>query len=148
WSRALRAPRSIIHFSIGNALHSSAEESAKSPRPGIGFQRLQRSSGSARAYRSQRSKCRLPFSVAARSRAERQWPIATFPFAGRPGLPADSPGVDPRPLMQSPLLSHKATQFSESVIRGMSIEAAKHGAVNLAQGMPDFPAPAEIKAAA
>ena len=50
--------------------------------------------------------------------------------------------------MQSPLLSHKATQFTESVIRGMSIEAAKHGAVNLAQGMPDFPAPAEIKAAA
>jgi aminotransferase len=30
----------------------------------------------------------------------------------------------------------------------MSIEAAKHGAVNLAQGMPDFPAPSEIKAAA
>jgi aminotransferase len=50
--------------------------------------------------------------------------------------------------MQPPLLSHKATQFSESVIRGMSIEAAKYGAVNLAQGMPDFPAPAEIKAAA
>jgi aminotransferase len=50
--------------------------------------------------------------------------------------------------MQPPLLSHKATQFTESVIRGMSIEAAKYGAVNLAQGMPDFPAPAEIKDAA
>jgi len=30
----------------------------------------------------------------------------------------------------------------------MSVEAAKYNAVNLAQGMPDFPAPAELKAAA
>jgi aminotransferase len=30
----------------------------------------------------------------------------------------------------------------------MSLEAAKYGAVNLAQGMPDFPAPQEIKTAA
>ena len=50
--------------------------------------------------------------------------------------------------MQIPLLSHKATRFTESVIRGMSVEARKYGAVNLAQGMPDFPAPAEVKAAA
>jgi aminotransferase len=50
--------------------------------------------------------------------------------------------------MQVPLLSHKAARFTESVIRGMSIEARKYGAVNLAQGMPDFPAPAEVKAAA
>ena len=50
--------------------------------------------------------------------------------------------------MQRPLLSHKAERFTESVIRGMSIEARKHNAVNLAQGMPDFPAPAEVKAAA
>src|SRR3954467_2827739 len=50
--------------------------------------------------------------------------------------------------MQAPLLSRKATRFTESVIRGMSVEARKHGAVNLAQGMPDFPASAEIKAAA
>ena len=50
--------------------------------------------------------------------------------------------------MQSPLLSHKAARFTESVIRGMSIEAARYGAVNLAQGMPDFPAPALVKAAA
>ena len=45
-------------------------------------------------------------------------------------------------------ISNKAARFTESVIRGMSIEARKHGAINLAQGMPDFPAPAEIKAAA
>jgi aminotransferase len=50
--------------------------------------------------------------------------------------------------MQFPLISHKAARFTESVIRGMSIEAHRHGAVNLAQGMPDFPAPAEVKAAA
>jgi aminotransferase len=50
--------------------------------------------------------------------------------------------------MQPPLLSRKATRFTESVIRGMSLEARRHGAVNLAQGMPDFPAPREIKDAA
>ena len=47
--------------------------------------------------------------------------------------------------MQYPLLSHKASRFTESVIRGMSIEACKYQAVNLAQGMPDFPAPAESR---
>ncbi len=46
--------------------------------------------------------------------------------------------------MQAPLLSLKATRFTESVIRAMSVEAARHKAVNLAQGMPDFAAPAEI----
>ena len=50
--------------------------------------------------------------------------------------------------MQIPLLSYKAARFTESVIRGMSIEAVRHEAVNLAQGMPDFPAPGEVKAAA
>src|SRR5947208_17122121 len=51
-------------------------------------------------------------------------------------------------LMQLPLISQKASRFTESVIRGMSLEALRYDAVNLAQGMPDFPAPAEIKAAA
>ncbi len=46
------------------------------------------------------------------------------------------------------LLSHKASRFTESVIRGMSMEARAFGAVNLAQGMPDFPAPAVLKEAA
>ena len=50
--------------------------------------------------------------------------------------------------MTPPMLSQKATRFTESVIRGMSVEALKYDAVNLAQGMPDFPAPAELKAAA
>ena len=46
------------------------------------------------------------------------------------------------------LLSEKASRFTESVIREMTRLAMKHGAVNLAQGFPDFPAPAEIKQAA
>src|ERR1700751_1365654 len=46
------------------------------------------------------------------------------------------------------MLSAKAEQFTESVIREMTRLALKHNAVNLAQGVPDFPAPAEIKEAA
>ena len=38
--------------------------------------------------------------------------------------------------------------FSESVIRGMTRLATQHGAINLAQGFPDFPAPAMLKEAA
>jgi aminotransferase len=48
---------------------------------------------------------------------------------------------------QSPV-SRKAQQFTESVIREMTRLALRHGAVNLAQGFPDFPAPAEVKEAA
>ncbi|MGA9304352.1 MAG: aminotransferase class I/II-fold pyridoxal phosphate-dependent enzyme, partial [Candidatus Sulfotelmatobacter sp.] len=45
-------------------------------------------------------------------------------------------------------LSEKVSHFTESVIRAMTREAALYGAVNLAQGFPDFAAPAEIKQAA
>jgi aminotransferase len=44
--------------------------------------------------------------------------------------------------------SLKAAQFTESVIREMTRLAQAHGAVNLSQGFPDFPAPDWIKAAA
>jgi aspartate/methionine/tyrosine aminotransferase len=44
--------------------------------------------------------------------------------------------------------SDKATRFTESVIREMTRLAHLHGAVNLSQGFPDFPAPAEVKEAA
>ncbi len=44
--------------------------------------------------------------------------------------------------------SRKAAVFTESVIREMTRLAQKHGAVNLAQGFPDFPAPPAIKEAA
>jgi aspartate/methionine/tyrosine aminotransferase len=46
------------------------------------------------------------------------------------------------------MLSAKAGQFTESVIREMTRLALKHGAVNLSQGFPDFAAPEEIKEAA
>jgi aspartate/methionine/tyrosine aminotransferase len=46
------------------------------------------------------------------------------------------------------MLSAKAEQFTESVIREMTRLALRHGAVNLSQGFPDFAAPAEIKEAA
>ncbi len=44
--------------------------------------------------------------------------------------------------------SQKAARFTESVIREMTRLANQHGAVNLSQGFPDFPAPAELKQAA
>ena len=47
-----------------------------------------------------------------------------------------------------PPVSRKAQQFTESVIREMTRLALEHDAVNLAQGFPDFPAPAEVKEAA
>ena len=45
-------------------------------------------------------------------------------------------------------ISARTRLFTESVIREMTRRALKSGAVNLAQGFPDFPAPAEIKQAA
>jgi aspartate/methionine/tyrosine aminotransferase len=50
--------------------------------------------------------------------------------------------------MHRQVLSTKAQSFTESVIREMTRLARLHGAVNLAQGMPDFPAPPAIKEAA
>lgn len=47
-----------------------------------------------------------------------------------------------------PRTSQKAGRFTESVIREMTRLALKHGAVNLSQGFPDFPAPDFIKTAA
>ncbi len=44
--------------------------------------------------------------------------------------------------------SARVAEFKESVIREMTRLALQHGAVNLAQGFPDFAAPAEVKAAA
>src|SRR6202522_1074863 len=45
-------------------------------------------------------------------------------------------------------LSDKVEHFTESVIREMTRQAMQYDAVNLAQGFPDFSAPAEIKRAA
>jgi aminotransferase len=47
-----------------------------------------------------------------------------------------------------PRTSQKASRFTESVIREMTRLAHRHGAVNLSQGFPDFPAPPALKQAA
>lgn len=44
-----------------------------------------------------------------------------------------------------PRVSQKSLRFTESVIREMTRLANQHGAVNLSQGFPDFPAPESIK---
>jgi aspartate/methionine/tyrosine aminotransferase len=44
--------------------------------------------------------------------------------------------------------SRRTARFSESVIREMTRLAIQHGAINLAQGFPDFPAPEALKRAA
>ncbi len=44
--------------------------------------------------------------------------------------------------------SQRTANFTESVIREMTRLAIQHDAVNLAQGYPDFPAPAVLKSAA
>ncbi|HVG33159.1 MAG TPA: aminotransferase class I/II-fold pyridoxal phosphate-dependent enzyme [Pyrinomonadaceae bacterium] len=50
------------------------------------------------------------------------------------------------PKQQPPnYVSRKASLFTESVIREMTREAIKYGAVNLSQGFPDFAAPDDIK---
>ncbi|MBZ5648944.1 MAG: aminotransferase class I/II-fold pyridoxal phosphate-dependent enzyme [Acidobacteriia bacterium] len=51
-------------------------------------------------------------------------------------------------IQQKSLLSGRVAYFTESVIREMTRQAMLHGAVNLSQGFPDFPAPEEIKRAA
>jgi aminotransferase len=56
-------------------------------------------------------------------------------------------GFRAAPARRSPI-SQKAGKFTESVIREMTRLALEHGAVNLAQGFPDFPAPQEVKEAA
>jgi aspartate/methionine/tyrosine aminotransferase len=44
--------------------------------------------------------------------------------------------------------ARRTHSFTESVIRGMTRLAAQHGAINLAQGFPNFPAPQVLKDAA
>jgi aspartate/methionine/tyrosine aminotransferase len=52
------------------------------------------------------------------------------------------------PLTATRFQSKRVVDFKESVIREMTRISLAHGAVNLSQGYPDFPAPEEIKAAA
>ncbi len=46
------------------------------------------------------------------------------------------------------VVSRKAQQFTESIIRDMTRQALQYGAVNLSQGFPDFAAPDALKQAA
>lgn len=50
-----------------------------------------------------------------------------------------------QPRISKDRISRKAGSFTESVIREMTREALKYGAVNLGQGFPDFAAPEDIK---
>src|SRR6266699_513805 len=45
-------------------------------------------------------------------------------------------------------IARRTESFTESVIRGMTRLASEHGAINLAQGFPNFPAPDVLKEAA
>jgi aminotransferase len=52
------------------------------------------------------------------------------------------------PATRKTFHSDRTARFTESVIREMTRLAIRHGAVNLAQGFPDFPAPVDLKKAA
>lgn len=52
------------------------------------------------------------------------------------------------PALRPRFRSRRIERFTESVIREMTRLAVRHGAINLAQGFPDFAAPAELKQAA
>jgi len=71
----------------------------------------------------------------------RRWNTRIPVLRSRPMSTEPSPRVKRR-------TSEKAGRFTESVIREMTRQAMLHGAINLAQGFPDFPAPEEIKRAA
>ena len=43
-----------------------------------------------------------------------------------------------------PRTSHRTAGFTESLIREMSRVATRHGAINLAQGFPDWDPPAQL----
>jgi len=60
-------------------------------------------------------------------------------------MSADRPSGHP-PVR--PGTARRTHGFTESVIRGMTRLATEHGAINLAQGFPDFPAPGVLKEAA
>jgi aspartate/methionine/tyrosine aminotransferase len=54
----------------------------------------------------------------------------------------------PATAIRNRFRSQRISRFTESVIREMTRLAVRHGAINLAQGFPDFPAPADLKRAA
>ena len=63
---------------------------------------------------------------------------------GRRSIPLPHPEPPLSPLKPAA----RTRSFTESVIREMTRVAREHGALNLAQGFPDFPAPERLKEAA
>jgi aspartate/methionine/tyrosine aminotransferase len=61
---------------------------------------------------------------------------------------ATQPDMTAVPTTSRTFQSDRISRFTESVIREMTRLAVRHGAVNLAQGFPDFPAPVDLKEAA
>lgn len=51
-------------------------------------------------------------------------------------------------MLRESFVARRTSVFTESVIREMTRLALEHGAINLAQGFPDFPAPDFVKRAA
>src|SRR6266496_75989 len=86
---------------------------------------------------------KAPFRASAKSSRQGQPRLTKNP---KDGVAALSSSRVPTPGKH--FLSDKVRQFTESVIREMTRQAMLCGAVNLAQGFPDFPAPEEIKQAA
>ncbi len=68
-------------------------------------------------------------------------------LAGESRRPDCRPGYH-RSTMSGIRPSKRASSFTESVIREMTRLAQLHGAINLGQGFPDFPAPEAVKEAA
>ena len=75
-------------------------------------------------------------------------PVTWPTLANSPPVLIISPGMADVATPTKSFLSGKVAHFTESVIREMTRKAMMYDAVNLAQGFPDFPAPAEIKRAA
>jgi aminotransferase len=73
---------------------------------------------------------------------------AAAPTMSKSGSGRRQGGAAPAETAEKRLVSEKAERFTESVIREMTRQAQLHGAMNLAQGFPDFAAPAELKRAA
>src|SRR5690349_22434173 len=70
-----------------------------------------------------------------------------LPLAGRPPNPTVQP-AGPTASARERFRSRRTCGFTESVIREMTRLAQRHGAINLAQGFPDFSAPEALKHAA
>ena len=74
------------------------------------------------------------------------WALASASAGG--GRAASGRAAERFAAPPMPRISARPSTFGESVIREMTRLAIAHGAINLAQGFPDFEAPDEIKDAA